>query len=1384
MTGPASEDIAVKLAHALPWRRWAKVSFIIGAGMSHAAGLPMFRPGGRAYRSDLANVTEELFSANSARVSQSDRNRALSDLYRRCLAATPTLFHHFIAFLASRGALRTCYTQNFDMLEDKAEIPPDRVVHLHGVIGRVRCSTETCGLLPRPVTEEEDRQFANGEELVCPVCQSRGRVNNWGRLRHDVTLYYEHNRFEGEIEDRVKKDRAAVPSLLIVVGTSMAVPSTQQVFLDLTREYARRGAGRRYAPPVLLVDPNGEPPFLRGSCDIHLLGPAEVAAEVLARAYEIAEAKHMAGRLRRQSAAVERPQPNRDVHPAVAVKLAGHDLANVEAIPTDRPSPARNAALAARTGSTVVDACPPTDCRDTAIREDFTIVSVWTIAVAGISLFKAATAATTFGAAATTTTLVFAGAATAIRAAATTTTLAVAAGATTAIGATTATTTLAVAAGATTAIGATTATTALVVSGAGAAAFVFRAFYAHRHAGIVANAAEGPPPVTAKTDQQEVHKQAPATGQEVPPTPSGTRRTDAIGHTSWSNPHVSGSGLSGIGISRSPVAHIQTSVQLKRARPSLSPEEAPVRALPVKTSPRGGVASDQEADGGRYWQSDRAGEEYSGEYDDRVEGYDSGEDDNSVARYSDGAGEDSDSSYAEASDGADGDSSDGRHSVAGHGAAFLSGHGDDAGHRNNSHAHMGNVEGRPSEGNVDNGAIAGEDGGGGQRPVWRWMADGWDMALKQTLRFQAEAVRDQSHTIRSALMALISGHLATVQQPFVPAAGDFWNTTLWTRFIHGNTEAATVLSAANPAEQLAFHRFVRQRQQRQQQQQQEQQQQRPPPPDHGGPQSEERREFADTAFVAAAAAAPATMVAAPTAAVAAPAAAVAAAAAGPTDAVTAASAGATKGSPQSLCDRLTGRGRRGRLAYDQFLVHGRPQCTLSRDVDAIFYTSTLLDCAASAVSWYVCPRTAGRFDSIRRCTGIKWTSPDGVSRELSGISNICIGQFGNFKLYLFLPREAQDRWLADASRREKVLRDLYDRVLRPALVDEVTVRGMLLEYPLDFDTAVDRATDKSGFRNQGARLLPHDLAAGMWEGAMRNMHADLVPTFGDVFLHAQALNLKTILRADPDASGQVDILGLLRARVHDLAWDALDLQHLHIDVGLNAEPDDRNTMLVWRKGWARQYVQGLGFSSRSVAEYNFCLSGDLGGVTAKQNDRRAGTPWMALTRLYMREKSLLYSPNSSGVVAFSQKDVHDSTHKFAASTQTMKHVWELAARQQLTAGVRVEWRLQGSRCQELAAVLGAEADAVWPYPGSLFAIPTDLHMSWRGAVLDVVTVLAHTASIRDLPREALTKYLELVAKGLVSPPVIWPQIPVIEEARTNVRIRNFAFTNALNPWAG
>ena len=184
-----------------------KVVVFTGAGISTESGIPDFRsPGGVWSRYDPEDFTIQKFLSGPA----ARRTIWKMSIEGGLLAeAKPNLAHYAIAELYRLGKLDCVITQNIDNLHQKAGVPGDRVLELHGNMQWVVCLS--CHRrFPMP---EVLQRINEGVEVPdCPDCH--------GILKPDAVFFGEALPQE-TLSEAIR--RAQNCDLFIVIGSTLVV---------------------------------------------------------------------------------------------------------------------------------------------------------------------------------------------------------------------------------------------------------------------------------------------------------------------------------------------------------------------------------------------------------------------------------------------------------------------------------------------------------------------------------------------------------------------------------------------------------------------------------------------------------------------------------------------------------------------------------------------------------------------------------------------------------------------------------------------------------------------------------------------------------------------------------------------------------------------------------------------------------------------------------------------------------------------------------------------------------------------------------------------------------------------------------------------------------
>ncbi len=178
-----------------------------GAGISTESGIPDFRsPGGIWSRYDPEDFTIQKFLSSVAARKAFWQMSVEGELL---INASPNPAHYAIAELYQLGKLDCIITQNIDNLHQKAGVPEDKVLELHGNMGWVVCLS--CGRR-FPLFEILQNMKEGIEVPDCPDCQ--------GILKPDVVFFGEELP-EDTLLESIRWAQNC--DLLIVIGSTLIV---------------------------------------------------------------------------------------------------------------------------------------------------------------------------------------------------------------------------------------------------------------------------------------------------------------------------------------------------------------------------------------------------------------------------------------------------------------------------------------------------------------------------------------------------------------------------------------------------------------------------------------------------------------------------------------------------------------------------------------------------------------------------------------------------------------------------------------------------------------------------------------------------------------------------------------------------------------------------------------------------------------------------------------------------------------------------------------------------------------------------------------------------------------------------------------------------------
>ncbi|PRT52444.1 NAD-dependent protein deacetylase sirtuin-2 [Wickerhamiella sorbophila] len=195
------------------------VIFMVGAGISTAAGIPDFRTPGTGLYSNLEKLdlpfAEAVFDIDYLRERPEAFYTLAKDMNPKQFE--PTAFHKFIKWVDDQGYLRRCYTQNIDTLERQAGVRPEKIIEAHGSFHGNHCIE---------CHEEFDHkkmdEVLSSDELKIPKCEKCDGV-----VKPDIVFFGESlpSRFFEAMDDDFDND----VDLVIVAGTSLQVQPFAQL---------------------------------------------------------------------------------------------------------------------------------------------------------------------------------------------------------------------------------------------------------------------------------------------------------------------------------------------------------------------------------------------------------------------------------------------------------------------------------------------------------------------------------------------------------------------------------------------------------------------------------------------------------------------------------------------------------------------------------------------------------------------------------------------------------------------------------------------------------------------------------------------------------------------------------------------------------------------------------------------------------------------------------------------------------------------------------------------------------------------------------------------------------------------------------------------------
>ncbi len=182
-----------------------------GAGISTDSGIPDFRsPGGLWTRMQPIEY-QDFVADETSRLTDWNRRFDMAEIFEN---AEPNAAHHVLGQLAREGHLEMLITQNVDGLHQRAGVPGERLVELHGNSTYATCLD--CGA--RADLEEQREKVASGQSPLCSQC---------GGLLKAAVISFGQMMPEDELMRAARAAQAC--DRFIVIGSSLVVHPAAQL---------------------------------------------------------------------------------------------------------------------------------------------------------------------------------------------------------------------------------------------------------------------------------------------------------------------------------------------------------------------------------------------------------------------------------------------------------------------------------------------------------------------------------------------------------------------------------------------------------------------------------------------------------------------------------------------------------------------------------------------------------------------------------------------------------------------------------------------------------------------------------------------------------------------------------------------------------------------------------------------------------------------------------------------------------------------------------------------------------------------------------------------------------------------------------------------------
>ena len=198
-----------KLVKKFKDKKYSKILFMVGAGISTSAGIPDFRSKTGLFKQlqDKYNLSSpEEFFYKTTFLEKPQYFYEFTKLFDLSKIKS-TISHNYMNFLVSKNIVKYIFTQNIDGLEKKAKIPDNKLIFAHGNFYTGHCAKCNKSIDIKKINEG----IKKGKIYYCPDCK--------GPCKPNVVFYGEKlpSRFYNKL------DKCEDVDLIIIMGTSLKV---------------------------------------------------------------------------------------------------------------------------------------------------------------------------------------------------------------------------------------------------------------------------------------------------------------------------------------------------------------------------------------------------------------------------------------------------------------------------------------------------------------------------------------------------------------------------------------------------------------------------------------------------------------------------------------------------------------------------------------------------------------------------------------------------------------------------------------------------------------------------------------------------------------------------------------------------------------------------------------------------------------------------------------------------------------------------------------------------------------------------------------------------------------------------------------------------------